>query len=57
MRTGEGSCCVRDPNAKRMALTTQLAARTPSPRDARTVEKITSVATNAFKLGPPLVEI
>jgi len=32
--------------------TTQLAAHTPRPSEARTVEKRTSVATQAFKFGP-----
>jgi hypothetical protein len=35
-----------------MAFTTQFAAQTPKPNEAMTVEKRTSVATNAFKFGP-----
>ena len=52
MRTEAVSCCVRCPKASRMPLTTQLAAKTPSPTAATTVEKSTSVATNAFNFGP-----
>jgi hypothetical protein len=35
-----------------MAFTNQFAAQTPKPSEAMTVEKRTSVATNAFKFGP-----
>ena len=36
-----------------MLFTVQLAASTPSPREATTVKKSTKVAANAFKFGPP----
>ena len=36
-----------------MLLTTQLAAQTPKPMEAITVEKSTNVAIPAFKFGPP----
>jgi hypothetical protein len=38
-----------------MKLTAQFAAQTPKPSEAITVEKRTSVATNAFKFGPSLI--
>jgi hypothetical protein len=36
-----------------MPFTAQLAAHTPKPSEARTVEKSTIVATNAFKSARP----
>ena len=44
----------RRPNESRMPFTAQLAAHTPKPSEARTVEKSTIVATSTFKFGPPL---
>jgi hypothetical protein len=36
-----------------MLFTTQLAAQTPNPMEAMTVENSTNVATHAFTFGPP----
>jgi len=38
-----------------MEFTAQLAASTPSPTEATTVENSTKVATNAFKVRPALL--
>lgn len=53
--TGAALACERLPKASRMTLTAQFAAQTPKPSEAITVEKRTSVATSAFKFGPPLI--
>jgi hypothetical protein len=38
-----------------MPCTTQLAAHTPKPSEARTVEKSTNIASNVFKFRPVLL--
>jgi len=54
MNAGAASSCVRGPNVSRIPVTTQLAANTPNPRAASTVENNTIVAKYAFKVRPAL---
>ena len=53
MKAGAAGSCVRGPKASRIPVTTQLAASTPIPSAANTVENKTIVAKYAFKFGLP----